>query len=375
MKMLRDKIKLKTKAFIGLFLLVVICFSINSWALTPPPLKWSQIQANGSRVTIIGSRDISFTILRKDKGPKRDIETHGYAYVLSRGIPLPKDWQTIVFEGTWWQEPARKKNYEEMTIFLFARYPALLHGKSLDGVRLKNFINISYDTWNKQLRFEDVGSMEGQKKTIRVNRNIPTKPRPFRLVVERNTESGLISWEFYEKEHGKWKLIYRCDHSNLFEEINSKKIYIKLGGWTTWEYPVSTRLRFNRLSYAIYNQPFLTEKESENEEISECLWEVPLPPGARKVKGTNISLKKTNGFMGEINGSVVLYSIGQPIERIIRFYKNISIKGWERALDLTAVENGGLMIWEKDDQSIQIVIGKGKSGETEIIIGCGEKLR
>ena len=351
-------------------------------ALTPPPMNWHQMSGGGSKVVNARADRVEMSLVRKTPGDKRDVENQGYAYVLSQGIPLPDDWRRITVEGEWWRAPGRSRNFQEMVMYLFGRYPCLMHGKSLDGRELTHYLGVAYDTWNKVLRFEDRG---GEKAAVirRIHRMIPLQPAGFQWLVIRDPDSGMITWEFYERRQGEWQLLHRRKNTR-FLDTNRGKLYWKLGGWVTWEKPVSSSIRFQHLSYRV-----ITAGESAKSSGPEgthsgdvlaghggCFENLPLPRGATAVR--DLPLLKVKGLdrlktlARQFGGEVRAYRSDDKVAKVAEYYKHHGVKGWRRVLNLAAGE-GGTFVYEKGELSQQILVLP-ESGKTLILVGCGPKL-
>ena len=130
-----------------IFLACIVLMPMHVFGLTPMPMNWHSMAANGSSVSFHSKKSATFRIVRKSNGPKDNIDTQGYAYLLSDAIPLPAAWQKIILRGEWWQPSSSKKNYEEMNIFVYGSYPILPHGtQRSEGLKVTNYAEVSYDT-------------------------------------------------------------------------------------------------------------------------------------------------------------------------------------------------------------------------------------
>ena len=242
-----------------IFILPILLFG-----LTPNFTHWNSMSANGSSVIVHSKGSATFRIVRKNSGPKQDINTQSYAYLLSNSIALPSNWRKIVFKGEWWQMPSSRKNYEEMNIFVYGSYPLLPHGTVRNhNIRVTNYAEISYDTWHGIVRFTDQGKSSDRVRH-EITRAIPTHTTPFRLIIERNPENNKVSWIFYEKRENRWEKLYRQENSRLFEGTNNRKIFLKIGGWCSWEYPIVSKLRFRKLDYTILTDNKINESINSN---------------------------------------------------------------------------------------------------------------
>lgn len=380
------------------FLLLLAFLSLSSLPVSAqiplPPLIWHASTANGSRILSLRPDGADFEIRRIARGPKRDPDTHGYAYLLSSAIPLSPGWRRIVLEGRWWQEPTARTNYEEMTMEIFGHYPTLIHGKSRDGIRLSNYAEVSYDTWNRQIRFEDRGD-RGHKEIRRIPRTIPTAPSSFLWQIDRNPQTGAVDWSFYEYRRARWERIYRQIDSKLFEGTRARKLYWKIGGWSTFEHPVATRLHFDLLSYRILyslppEKPYRVKKQPStlpNNRIAkdktlsrlqnlECINEVPLPPFLAPADEMSRTLRRLVKGLREALGSdealISAYDATVSITEVADYYRRYIPRPWKKEVDLVSPSDGGILVWSKGAQSLQIAL-KPENGRLNVIIGCGRK--
>ena len=383
---------MKKKLFKRLFLLSTI---LPLFALTPvPQLLWHSCTANGSQILSLRPDGGDFEIRRDARGSKRDPDTHGYAYAFSRTIPLSPGWRRIILEGRWWQEPTPRTNYEEMTMEIFGRYPTLIHGKSRDGIRLGNYAEVSYDTWNRQIRFEDRG-VRGHKEIRQIPRTIPTAPSSFLWQIDRDPQTGAVDWSFYEYRRGRWERIYRQIDSKLFESTRARKLYWKIGGWSTFEHPVATRLHFDLLNYRIlYSLPseraprvqehppaLRNTRVAEDKTLSrlqnrECMNEVPLPPFLAPADELSRPLRRLVKGLREALGSdealVSSYDATVSITEVADYYRRYIPRPWKKKVDLVSPSDGGILVWSKGTRSLQIAL-KPENGHVVVIIGCGRK--
>ena len=232
---------------------------------------WAQYMANGSYVKSVTPKDAALVMLRLNNGPKKDVDTHGYAYLLSNPLNIGNDWGKVVIEGTWWREK-KKQNYQEMCIYLFAKKPLWPHGRSENGKILTNFIYIAYDEWNRVVKFTDMGDKKETMTNKAMPRIIPNSPRKFRIVLGSFYPRGEFTWEYWEKDkQGHWKMLYTQEISHLFDglEYPFNKIYIKIGGWVTLEYPIPTRIYFKDFVMRKYTQLEIQQGIGEEEEEEE----------------------------------------------------------------------------------------------------------
>ena len=387
----------RKKMWLSTFLL--LCFwLVPLQALTPlPPLNWHLMQANGSEAFLEEGDSATFEIVRKNRGEKRNPDTHGYAYLLSSAIALPPDWRKIVFEGRWWQEPAKRKNYEEMTMALFGAYPPLPHGKVRGKIKLSNYLEVSYDTWNRILRFSDMGTI-GSSAVMGIRRSIPLEPTPFYLELLRDPQNSNVQWSFYEYRNGRWQRLYHQPVSRIFEETDADEIYWKIGGWCTLERPITTRLHFDRLSYRILNEsdraiapsqihelPAVNETRSDRQEHPDstasqeanCMNAIPVMPGMVPAHELTEGLRQLiDGFKrllgGEGEGNAAAYYSTSSVAEIGEYYRNRAPEGWIKKVDLFSPDAGGILTWESGNRTFQ-VSAKPEEGHVIVIIGCGRK--
>ena len=366
--------------------IAIVAAGSTGWALIPPPpIMWQSMSSNGSKVELRSSSEAVITLRRTIPGPKADLATHGYGYILSNPLLLPTGWKSVSFSGRWWQEPAPSTNYPEMTMMILGRYPALIHGKKREGIWLGNYLEVSYDSWYRKLKFRDHGTGL-EAKEWKIDRSIPLSPRPFFLKIKHN-ENKQISWDYYEWIGGKWQHIQHQEYSELFEGTNSGKLYWKLGAWTTWEHPTTVKIHFDRLAFRVYfgketitkdrndhnlypplefwNQKQKKRKEHkedgywkksrwkgklENLERSmlECVlrW-IPLMPGATNAryyqvaKGTEIH-----------NNSPLNFLIHASVEEVYEYYRTHPPAGgcWSRT------EKPNMITWRRGDSIVNIGI-------------------
>ncbi len=366
-------------------------------ALTPMPLYWQQVSANGSSVHLKGSNNAVFRIVRDNNGPRTDPDTHGYAYLLSQGIPLTEGWKRIVLQGEWWQEAARESNFEEMVMALYASYPSLLHGKKRDDITLHNYLEVSYDTWNRFMRFREKGK-EGMTKSSSVRRMVPLRPVPFKLAIDK-TKNGSVQWRFFEKENGQWKLLHKEKISNLFRGSSAKKVYWKIGAWSTWTKPVVSRVHFRNLTYRVlyesagqqsgnkrsghilkegHKQTANDQNDMMNTIGTDCLGHVPAMSTFWPARSYSEGLQEIIANMQYRNwgkdGRVTAWFTDTPIARIVSFYRRNPPEGWKKSIDLLSDEKGGIIVWEHGKYSMQVLIGW-EGGHKLVVAGCGRKLR
>ncbi len=233
---------------IFLFLIVFLFFSsVFAYSQTLDLTKWTPYVANGSKIVSLEKDKVIFKIVRESSGPKGDPSTHGYAFLLSGPISLKKDWTKIEIEGVWWRDKG-PKNYNEMNLYIFSKKPHYPHKLKKGQKPNTNFIGISYETVFNDVRFEDMGVTKNKKTTKRIDRPIPTTPRPFKIIIYHRGETW---WEYWEKTKDKdWEKIYEQEVSFFLEGVDypQDEIYFKIGGWTSWEHPVECMIHFERLN-------------------------------------------------------------------------------------------------------------------------------
>ncbi len=245
------------KKIIGLFILFLL-FSSVSFSSSTVPLDfttWSKYHANGSEVLNVTPTEAVFKILRTNPGPKKDVRTHGYAYLISGPISIPSDWGKIIIEGTWWKDRKSQTNYEEMVFLVFAKKPAFVHRSYIT-----NYMYISYAEWERILRFRDKGQTSDKYNKAKIPRSIPTKPTRFKVIFYSAIPRGEAGWEYWEQQsNGHWEKLYAQQYSNMFDNTSHDKLYLKIGGWCTWEYPTISYLHFKDLNMKVYTQQEIQE--------------------------------------------------------------------------------------------------------------------
>ncbi len=234
--------------FIILLVVLILLFSSLGFSRELHVNTWIPYFANGATLKILSPNEVVFNIVRKNPGPKSDIFTHGYTYLLSNLIPVDKDWKKIVVKGTWWREKG-PENYQEIIFTLFAKRPPFPHGRKIGCALVTNFIGVSYGSWPREgIGFHDMGKDLTEKTGKEMKRAIPKTPREFKLVLYRKGESW---WEYWEKDKdGKWNKLYEQEVSFIFSGLKYPftNFYIKIGGWTTWEHPIESKVHFKNLS-------------------------------------------------------------------------------------------------------------------------------
>jgi len=367
-------------------------------ALTPVPLQWHRSCANGSSVRMEGADAARFTIVRRSVGPRQDPQTHGYAYLTSRGIPLPKGWRHIRVEGEWWMEADGINGYPEVIVSLHSRYPSLPHGKRLGNVRVCNYLEAAYDTWKGILRFRECGRNGVVESAVR--RRIPVQPIPFRMDLIRDAPGGTVRWEFSEKENGRWTVLHRQRSSSFFPEGFSGEIFWKTGAWSSLDRPVESRIHFRRLNYRltmerkgpttekIWHRPpkIFPEKKSDTAVSQElpggknCLELIPKMAGLQSVGNYREGLEAIVADLKhrswtEDGAHVAVYASGKTVRQIVSFYRHHSPPpGWRKSLDMLSERKGGIVVWERNGYSLQVLITR-ENGRNIVVMGCGRKIR
>ena len=221
-------------------------------ALTPPEFfSWSSMSGNGSRVELKGANEAVFVIRRTNAGPKSDPGTHGYAYLQSPPVNLPAGWRMIRISGEWWREPTQKSNYPELALRVHARYPLFVHGDERYGQRDGNFIHIGLRSWKPGAYFLERGAGGAASRSGAIGEPFPDKPRGFMLVIIRRN-NGRIGWSYFEHEQGQdWRKVFSTADSRLFDGTSARRVFIRIGGWNTWEYPVTNRLHVRDLEIEV----------------------------------------------------------------------------------------------------------------------------
>ncbi len=237
--------------------------------------KGTRYSANGSTIEALTSDEVVFKIVRNS--PNLTIGDNGYAYLLLGPISFDASWSRIIIEGTWWREEG-PENYQEMNLFVFAKRPSVIHGRGNT-----NYLSTYYSTWpHDVIHFVDVGTTPEEKTTQMKGWDIPKTPAKFKLIIDGAIPRGEASWCFWEKkQNGKWEKLYdqiEPVYSHVFDNTPHDKIYIKIGGWTSFERPIESRLHFKNFKVTIYSQldaqegllppPFEGEEEEPSAEES-----------------------------------------------------------------------------------------------------------
>ena len=248
----------------GIFYLLFVCFLVfvsfsafsDSHTIPLDFTTWDSYTANGSEILSVTPSEATFRILRTNTGPKGDPKNQSYAYLISGLISISFDWEKIIIEGTWWKDKKSGENYQEMVFFTFAKEPSVIHGSGNT-----NYIYTIYEDWNKILRCDDVGETPNVRTEKRISREMPITPIRFRLIIQRAIPRGKPMWAYWEEESdGHWEKVYEQECSNMFNDTSRDKLYFKIGGWTSWEYPVSSILYFKDFRIKVYTPQEIQER-------------------------------------------------------------------------------------------------------------------
>ena len=109
-----------------------------------------------------------------------------------------------------------------------------------------------------------------------------------------------------------------------------------------------------------------------------CLSAIPIYDNAQlepdKQNDLESLVKTMATLSGVLGGEVAVYSTLDGLESVVQFYQQSPpTGGYEKTLDLTSAEEGGIIIWEKGEMSAQMFTAI-EGGETVILLGCGPKL-
>ncbi len=284
------------RVFFFVFVLLLICEGIAfSSILYPLDLTtWTPYAENGSKVLSITPNEAIFKILRTVPGPKNTLSTDGYAYLISGPINIGDDWGKVVIEGTWWREEG-KENYQEMNLFIFPKEPTYhphIPPHIPEAEKPTNFISISYVTWHHNISFRDVGDDYSKREGGTLPRTIPTSPRRFRFVLEGMLPRSEVAWSFWEqRDDGTWEKLYDQEYSQVFDGLTYPftKLYLKIGGFTTWEHPVESILHFRGLSVKVYTQEEILNMPEETPTPVSTSTQGPTPtPSCQSVSSQTI---------------------------------------------------------------------------------------
>ncbi len=260
------------KKILPFALLFVFSFSLLAFS-TPQVMnidftKLAEYSTGGSSIVELMPNEVIFKVVRASAG-------NGYTYLVSGPISFDPSWARIIIEGTWWREDG-PENYQEMNLVVFAKEPTVIYGK-----KDTNYLSAFYAIWpEKHLNFVDVGSSWEGRRVYTIDRAIPKRPARFKLIIDGAIPRGEVSWRFWEKrENGKWEKLYdqvEPVYSHVFDNTPHDKIYLKLGGWTSFREPIESRLHFKDLKITVYSQldaqngllppPFAGEEETSAEE-------------------------------------------------------------------------------------------------------------
>ena len=250
--------------------LLVLLAGIPVKADTPDLRQWHKLSANGSRVIDIGRGHATFVIRRRARAAKANPLFHGYAYLLSGPVELPANWRHVEITGEWWRLPFKRNCYPELALRVNARYPRFSHGNVIHGAWDTNFIHIGYASWKPKAHYSDKGSGARAMLHGTAAASFPERPRGFMLSLDRGRD-GRVSWSFFQRDgRGIWRRLFHVARSGLFEGVGGpKRIFVKVGGWNTWEYPVANSLRVRNLRLEISSWSEPDEGLPGNEELNE----------------------------------------------------------------------------------------------------------
>ena len=115
--------------------------------------------------------------------------------------------------------------------------------------------------------------------------------------------------------------------------------------------------------------------ESPNET---CLSAIPIYDNAQPKPNMRDDLQDAVRTMESLSqasgGEVSVYITADSVSDVVQFYQQILPRdGYEKTLDLTSVEEGGIIVWEKGEMSAQMFTAI-EGGDTVILLGCGPKL-
>ncbi len=249
---------------VHILLLILVFLSLTTYsvfALSIDLTSWTPQTRNGSSIVSVTPDEAIFKILRVTPGPKGP-QTNSYAFLYSGPISLGEDWGVVIIKGKWWREKG-KENYQEMNFYIYAKEPP-----EFFFAKKTNYIDVSYDTWNHAIRIEDMGVDIETKTKKYIERDIPTSPREFEIIIRNPTPRGEPWWEYWEKnDEEKWEKIYEQEITYMFDGVDYpfSNIFIQIGGWTSWEYPISSTLHFKDLSIKVYTKLELQQGNIEIE--------------------------------------------------------------------------------------------------------------
>ena len=118
-----------------------------------------------------------------------------------------------------------------------------------------------------------------------------------------------------------------------------------------------------------------TEKETKGES---CLAGISVYPGSTEEPQIRTELEDLVRSMESMSrtsgGEVNVYITNSKPGEVVQFYQNHPPQGeWKMTLNLTSPEEGGIIVWEKGDDSAQVLIAV-KEQQTVILLGCAPKL-
>jgi sugar lactone lactonase YvrE len=109
-----------------------------------------------------------------------------------------------------------------------------------------------------------------------------------------------------------------------------------------------------------------------------CLSVIPIYSNAQFQADKQNDLESLVNTMATLSGvsggKVAVYITPDGLESVIEFYQgHPPTGGYEKTLDLTSAEEGGIIVWEKGEMSAQMFSAI-EEGQTVILLGCGPKL-
>lgn len=124
--------------------------------------------------------------------------------------------------------------------------------------------------------------------------------------------------------------------------------------------------------------PEVTSDTTISSENETCLGNMPVYTNAQPEPNMQDDLQDAVRTMESLSqasgGEVSVYITGDFVSDVIQFYQqNPPRDGYEKTLDLTSAEEGGIIVWEKGEMSAQMFTSVEEQG-TVILLGCGPKL-
>ena len=113
------------------------------------------------------------------------------------------------------------------------------------------------------------------------------------------------------------------------------------------------------------------------QDASHCLESIPVYPGALKQpqieKEWQELIQSMEMMSGTSGAEVRAYSTVAMPGEVVQFYLSHAPEGgWERTMNLTSAEEGGIIIWKKESASAQVLIAH-EEEKTIILLGCSSK--